>query len=90
MAHAKDYLSLPHTARLSESEAYSNETGREVFEEKRGNREKVAFDKINYTASRIDGHRIYGLYSYTVNFWWVPNGMGFHTIKNLGFMVIFG
>ena len=34
-----------------------------------------------YTASRIDGHRIYGLSGYMVNFWLFPNGMGFHTIR---------
>ena len=38
---------------------------------------------LKYTASRIHGHRIYGLSGYMVNFWLVPNGIGFHTVKIL-------
>ena len=40
-----------------------------------------------YTASRLHRHRIYGLSGYMVNFWLVPNGMGYHTIKYFGYMV---
>ena len=37
--------------------------------------------KVHYTAFRL-----YGLFGYMVNFWVVPNGIGFYTIKVFGYM----
>ena len=37
--------------------------------------------EIWYTQFRLYGLQIYGLYVYMVNFWSVPNGIGFHTAK---------
>ena len=35
------------------------------------------------------GLGIYGFFGYMVNFWMVPNGMGFRTIKYFGYKVNF-
>ena len=42
---------------------------------------------VNYNASRLLRHRIYGLSGYMVNFCLVPNGMGFHTTRYPAYMV---
>ena len=43
-----------------------------------------------YTGPRLHRHRIYGLSGNIVNFWLVPNGMGFHTMKYVGYLVKIG
>ena len=45
---------------------------------------------MDYTLrSAYMGLGIYGFFGYMVNFWMVPNGMGFRTIKYFGYKVNF-
>ena len=41
----------------------------------------------NLLELRLHRQRIYGLSGYLVNFWLVPNGMGYNTIKYFGYLV---
>ena len=44
---------------------------------------------VSTLSSAYMGLGIYGFFGYMVNFWMVPNGMGFHTIKYFGYKVNF-